>query len=211
MTTLSIRAAGPVVDMEETERLTELVLEKAQAPEVLVLSGSLPKAVKTDIYYSIITEGKKRGIQVILDSDGEPMRLGIEAGPYLIKPNRVELCATVGRDLRGEKAVRVAMEELQQRGAQRVVVTNAKGPALAFDGSRYWRIHPPAIRALNPIGSGDAFTAALVWRLLKGDDLGESCRWGAAAGAANALTPMPGDLDRRQVRKLAPQVRIERI
>ncbi len=56
---LSIRAAGPLVETEETERLTEMLLEKAQAPEVLVLSGSLPKGVKADIYHAIITEGKK--------------------------------------------------------------------------------------------------------------------------------------------------------
>jgi fructose-1-phosphate kinase PfkB-like protein len=64
---------------------------------------------------------------------------------------------------------------------------------------------------VNPIGSGDAFTAGVVWRLLRGDDLGEACRWGAAAGAANALTPQPGELNRKDVTRLAKEVRVWRI
>ncbi len=53
---------------------------------------------------------------------------------------------------------------------------------------------------------GDAFTAALVWRLLRGEDLGEACRWAVAAGAANALTLMPGELEPMEVERLVKNV-----
>jgi sugar/nucleoside kinase (ribokinase family) len=65
------------------------------------------------------------------------------------------------------------------------------------------------VKAVNPIGSGDAFTAALVWRLLRGEGLGEACRWAAAAGAANALTLMPGEVEGAEVERLAGSVRVE--
>ena len=97
------------------------------------------------------------------------------------------------------------------RAAQRVVVTAGKNPALAFDGENFWRIISPQIKAVNPIGSGDAFAAAMVSRLLRGDDLGEACRWGAAAGAANALTPMPGELNRDDVDRLITGAGVQRI
>jgi fructose-1-phosphate kinase PfkB-like protein len=64
---------------------------------------------------------------------------------------------------------------------------------------------------VSPIGSGDAFTGALVWRLLRGDDLGEACRWAAAAGAANALTLMSGEMDRADVDRLVREVEVHRI
>ena len=73
------------------------------------------------------------------------------------------------------------------------------------------RVESPAIEAVNPIGSGDAFTAGLVWRLVRGNDLGESCRWASAAGAANALNVMAGELDRNDVESLARKVKVERI
>jgi fructose-1-phosphate kinase PfkB-like protein len=127
----------------------------------------------------------------------------------LIKPNRSELAATVGHDLEDEPALVGSMREVQQRGAERVVVTAGPQPALALEGAKVWRISPPAITAVNPIGSGDSFTAGLVWRLLRGDELGEAVRWGAAAGAANALSAMPGELELADVNRLAAQVLVE--
>jgi tagatose 6-phosphate kinase len=64
---------------------------------------------------------------------------------------------------------------------------------------------------VNPIGSGDAFTAGLVASLLRGDDLGEACRWGAATGAANALTIMAGDVRREDVQRLVQGVKLDLI
>jgi tagatose 6-phosphate kinase len=90
-------------------------------------------------------------------------------------------------------------------------VTAGSEPALAFDGKNFRRIITPRIKVVNPIGSGDAFTAGVVLRLLRGDDLGEACRWGAAAGAANALTPMPGELNRKDVTLLAKEVRVQTV
>ena len=80
---------------------------------------------------------------------------------------------------------------------------------MAFDGRRAWQILPPRIVAVNPIGSGDAVTAALVWRLLRGDDLGEACRWAAAAGAANALTMLAGEVDLEVVERLVSEARVK--
>jgi len=60
------------------------------------------------------------------------------------------------------------------------------------------------------LGSGDAFTASLVWRLLRGDDLGEASRWGTAAGTANALTLMPGEVNLADVERLVNEVEVER-
>ena len=92
-----------------------------------------------------------------------------------------------------------------------MVVTAGKDPTLAFDGKRFWKVLAPRIDAVNPIGSGDAFAAGLVWRLLRGEDLGEACRWAAAVGAANALTPMAGEVYQDDVNRLAGQVNVERL
>jgi tagatose 6-phosphate kinase len=121
------------------------------------------------------------------------------------------LAATVQRSLGDESAVIQAMREVRQRGARRVVVTAGKEPALALDEDRLWRIRSPRISPINPIGSGDAFTAGLVWRLLLGENLGDACHWAAAAGAANALSPMPGELARQEVERLAEEVKVDLI
>ena len=81
---------------------------------------------------------------------------------------------------------------------------------MAFDRGTLWRVSGPTVAVVNPIGSGDAFTAALVWRLARGDDLGDACRWATAAGAANVLTLQAGEVDPAEVHRLADKVGIER-
>jgi fructose-1-phosphate kinase PfkB-like protein len=48
-----------------------------------------------------------------------------------------------------------------------------------------------------------------VWRVLRGEDLGNACRWASAVGAANALTAMAGEVEREAVTRLAPEVRVQ--
>ena len=128
-----------------------------------------------------------------------------------MKPNVQELEATVGRRLSGVSELMEAMRELTHRGAKRVVVTAGKGAVLAFDGVYSWKIEPPSVKVVNPIGSGDAFTAGLVRSLVRGDDLGEACRWGAAAGTANALTLLAGEVALADVDRLAREVQVQTV
>ena len=173
------------------------------------MSGTITPGGPSDLFFRGAQMAHDAGALSVVDAQGPALIEALMAGPGLVKPNRGELAATVGRDLKDEAAVRSAMRELGERGAQRVVVTAGKEPALAFDGRAFWRISAPRITAINPIGSGDAFTAGLVWRLLRGDDLGEACRWAAAAGTANALTLMAGEVDPEEVERLLREVKLE--
>ena len=177
----------------------------------VVMSGTIASGGPANLYYDCTLLAEKAGAISVVDAQGAALTEALKAKPGLVKPNRPELAATVGRALKSATDVMRAMRELHERGAQRVVVTAGPEPALAFDGRIFLRIVTPRILVVNPIGSGDAFTAGVVWRMLRGDDLGEACRWGAAAGAANALTPMPGELNRKDVTRLAEEVRVRRI
>jgi tagatose 6-phosphate kinase len=174
----------------------------------VVMSGSIVSGCPATLYRDCTRLAEKAGALSVVDAQVTALAEALKAKPGLVKPNRVELAATVGRPLKSEADVMRAMRELRERGAQQVIVTAGREPALASDGKNFWRIITPRIRAVNPIGSGDAFTAGVVWRLLRGDDLGEACRWGAAAGAANALTPMPGELNRKDVERLVKEVQV---
>ena len=176
-----------------------------------VMSGTIASGGPATLYYHCTRLAENAGAISVVDAQGAALTEALKAKPGLVKPNRPELAATAGRELKSEADVMRAMRELCERGAQRVIVTAGRQPALAFDGKIFRRIITPRIRVVNPIGSGDAFTAGVVWRLLRGDDLGEACRWGAAAGAANALTPQPGELNRKDVTWLAKEVRVQRV
>ncbi len=195
-------------DYEELARIVQNRIPKCRA---VVMSGTLTPGAPADFYLRCARMATESGALSIVDAQGPALIEALKAAPYLVKPNLSELAATLGRELRDESAVLSAMRDLRDRGAQRVVITAGREPVLAFDGRTSWRIRSPRITALNPIGSGDAFTAALVWRLLRGEDLGQSCRWADAAGAANALTIMAGEVNLNDVQQLLREVALERI
>ena len=193
------------------EQLLSIVRKRAKGCGALVMSGTITPGGPKEFYRHCTQTAREAGAIPVVDAQGPVLLETLKARPGLVKPNRSELATTVGRKLEDENAVISAMREMHDRGAQRVVVTAGKHPTLAFNGATVWRVESPQVKAVNPIGSGDAFTAGLVWRLVQGDDLGESCRWAAAAGAANALTLMAGELDKKDVERLAGKVKAERI
>jgi tagatose 6-phosphate kinase len=191
------------------EELMRVIRRRMKGCRAVVMSGTITPGGPADLYFHGTQMAHEAGAMSVVDAQGAPLLEALRAKPALVKPNRAELAATLGRELKDEAAVRSAMRELCERGAQRVVVTAGKDPALAFEGRSWWRVHPPRIDATNPIGSGDAFAAGLVWRLLRGEDLGQACRWASATGAANALTALAGEVRRHDVDRLVKEVRVE--
>jgi 1-phosphofructokinase family hexose kinase len=212
------QASGEVTELVEEsapvpaasfDDLLNLVRRRVRGCRALVLSGTIATGGPVVFYRECVRLARDAGAWSVVDAQGAALMETLPASPSLVKPNRHELAQTLGHEISTEEDLLTAIRLLHERGAQRVVVTAGRDGALASDGARAWRISAPRISALNSIGSGDSFTAAMVWRLLAGDDLGEACRWGAAAGAANALTLMPGDLDPAQLHHLASHVRLD--
>ena len=169
----------PASAYEELKRAIERSITDCTA---VVMSGTITPGGPTDLYAWCTERANTAGAISVVDAQGAALLEALKAKPGLIKPNRTELAATVNRELRDDAAVLAAIRELHARGARHIVITAGKDPILAFDGVHPWRIISPQIKPMNPIGSGDSFTAGLVWRLVHGDHLGEACRWGAAAG-----------------------------
>ena len=191
------------------EKLMQIIRRRVKGCRAVVMSGTITTGGPKDLYFHGTQLAHEAGALPVVDAQGAALVEALSAKPGLVKPNRAELAATVRHELKDEPAVMSAMRELVERGAQRVVVTAGKEPTLAFDGRCLWRIRAPRVDAVNPIGSGDAFTAGLLWRLLRGEDLGEACRWASAAGTANALTMMAGEVHLHDVERLVPEVNVE--
>jgi tagatose 6-phosphate kinase len=205
-----VEESQPVADIAY-RKLFQLIKRRVHDCRAVVMSGTITPGGPVDFYYRCTRIARHAGALPVVDAQGAVLIESLQARPGLVKPNRAELATTVGRKLETESALIRAMRELHERGAERVVVTAGREPALAFDGKTCWKVISPRVRAVNPIGSGDAFTAAMVWRLTRGEDLGEACRWASASGAANALSAMPGEVNRQDVERLAQKARAERI
>jgi tagatose 6-phosphate kinase len=58
------------------------------------------------------------------------------------------------------------------------------------------------VTVVSPIGSGDATAAGIMAGLADGMDVPTACKLGVACGAANAMTPLAGHVERADVERL---------
>lgn len=174
---------------------------------IVVLSGSLPPGADPGFYRRVIEMAHRHKLPVLLDGRGEPLQRALPLGGFIAKFNRAELAETVGSPLRTDTAFKKAMRQVcPANGA--ICITMGKHGAAAFDGENYCRISTPTVRAVNPIGSGDAFAAGLAAVLEKGGTFAEGCKLGSACGAANALTARAGTVDSAVVQRLRKKVKV---
>lgn len=199
------------VESKAWDRLLETVDAHLWQAEVLVLSGSLPPESPRDFYARCTRMARVAGVPVVLDTRGEPLREALGEKPTVVKPNRLELKETVSINLDSDDDLRAAIRELIARGPKWAVITDGPRDAIASDGETFWRITPPPIRAINPIGSGDAFAAGIAIALLREEDLPNACRRGAACGAANALSSPAGHGRKEDVERLLNEIRVAAI
>ncbi|MHB9753681.1 ribokinase [Streptomyces sp. BYX5S] len=74
--------------------------------------------------------------------------------------------------------------QLLALGPRSVVVTLGSEGALVADASGAQRVPAVKVKAVDTTGAGDAFTAALAWRLGTGEPLADAAAYAAKVGAA---------------------------
>jgi len=179
---------GPVVGAAEFAGFLDDYREALAGADAVVLSGSLPPGLPDGTYATLIA-ASGAGVPAVLDAHGEALRLGVTAGPAIVKPNLAELTALSPR----QPTVAAAARELLDSGAQAVVVTLGHDGLLAVTGEGCWRARPPAAVAGNATGAGDAVAAALAHGLVLGRPWDERLRHAVALGAATAAAPVAGE------------------
>jgi tagatose 6-phosphate kinase len=210
-TMTEIYEKGRPVSAPELDSFYSLLDEWLPKVEMVTLSGSLPPGVPANFYANVIRQARERGVRAVLDSSGEPLRLGLEEGqPAFLKCNRSELAGLVNQPLEGlEDLKRVSMQLAEHWGIT-VVVTLGGAGAIAAEPGRAWLAQAPVIEAVSAVGSGDSFLAGLVSGLTagKGSSLADALPLAVAAGSANALHIGAGCLRLADVEMLLDQVRV---
>jgi 1-phosphofructokinase len=207
----SFYGPGPTVPADALASLEGLIHFWLQAGRVLVLAGSVPPGVPHDVYAHLTRAARERGVMVFLDADAEALRLGLEARPFLIKPNVEEAERLLGRPLPDDDAVIAGAHELSARGVDTVIVSMGGRGAVCVQRGSAWRIQPPRIERKSTVGSGDAMVAGMAVALARGEDLESALRLGTAAGAATAMTSGTALGTAEDVTRLVAEVRIEAI
>lgn len=156
----------------------------AAAGSVIILSGSLPPAAPADFYARAVARFKAAGCTVVLDASGEAMRLALEAGPDLIKPNAEECEALVGFVPVAPDDFLRATELLRKKAAH--VIISDGGSGAWFDGSF---VPAPHVDVVDTTAAGDTLLAEYCWRVWGCRQAKDAARWAVAAGSAACTMP----------------------
>ncbi|MHB0912814.1 MAG: 1-phosphofructokinase [Armatimonadota bacterium] len=206
----TLNAPGPAITDAELAELFERARAAAKSASIVVFGGSVTEGVPKDVYQKLVAEVRAAGALPVLDSDGEPMKLGLQSHPFMIKPNRDEVARLTGIEIACDADAVRAAKALSAQAEIVVISLGARGAvALTSDGA--WKAVPPDVAVVSTVGSGDSMVAGILSVLERGGPMDEALALGSAAGAATAMTDGTGICKREQVLALLGGVKVERL
>lgn len=210
-TTTAVFDPSPEIFPEEVDRLVELCKKYLAKSLWVVCAGSSPSPSAENVFRKIITEANRRGVCSVLDSYGPVFSSALEAIPTFVKVNRQEFEQAFGVALNDDLDFQKGLQMLLERGVQYTVITNGAQAAYAAIKEHFWKITPPEIHSVNPVGSGDAMTAGILYGFLQGWKFERCLVWGVAAGAANAQVWQVAKASPEEVQRLSERVLVKRL
>ena len=207
-----INERGPAVTAQEVELFSDKLLYLARGAQICVFAGSLPRRVEPTLYADLIRELRKIGVTTVLDSEGEPLRLGTRAGPNVVSPNELEAEELVGNEFADDEDRLIAVREMTELGAREAIMTADDGGfAMVTEegGSQLYRLRVDPLEAYSAVGSGDAFLAGYVAARYTGRPPAECLRFGVACGAESTQHIGAGVIDPREAERLESEIAIE--
>ena len=212
-----VNERGPEVSPRELELFRDKLLYLAQGASMCVFAGSLPRGVEASVYGDLITEVRRLGVTTVLDTEGDPMRLGVRAEPSVVSPNELEAEELVGHEFNDDTDRAEAVVEMTRLGAREAIMTMADGCyARVLDNGdngapSVWRVSVEEQEARSTIGAGDAFLAGYVATRYGGSSAVESLRFAVACGAESTQHFGAGVIDPGRVERLLSEVQAERL
>ncbi len=182
------------VTTDEREAFVAAVAATLRGAELLIISGSVPDLGMDDVYRRMADAAAAAGVPCWIDSYGKPMMAALAGAnpPTLTKPNKQEYT--------GDPQPWLAARELH--------LTDGGGQVTVRAPEGRWRVVPPAVSEVNPIGSGDCWLAGYAHGRLSGWDLPRSLAWAAAAGAANACRVEVARIGPEDIKPLVDRVQV---
>jgi len=193
----------PLAKIDELRQHVPAIIRKYQA---VTLSGSLPPGVPSDFYADLIEIARKENVLTFLDTSGDALRAGVEAGPFFVKPNETEAKSLLGLRLTDALDFAQAATEISKRYKTNVLLSLGANGAVAARGQEVFALKNPGVEAKSAVGSGDCMLAGLTYGVLHGYSFEEAIACGVAAGSANTLTIGAGQFKIEDFERLRSQV-----
>ncbi len=182
-----INGQGPQIPESAINALYEK-LDGLQDGDTLVLAGSIPSTLPSDIYEKILARLSLKKIKTVVDATKDLLLNVLKYKPFLIKPNNHELGEMFGVELKTDEEIIVYAKKLREMGAENVLISMAGDGAVLVD--EHDEIHKCGVckgKVKNSVGAGDSMVAGFIAGSAKGD-YDYALKLGTATGGATAFS-----------------------
>ncbi|MEY8458554.1 tagatose-6-phosphate kinase [Lactococcus ileimucosae] len=203
---------GPRILREEAKDFIDNFKAMLAEVEAIAISGSLPDGLQETFYSDLIAIANKQEKAVVLDCSGSTLEAVLKNShkPSVIKPNLEELTDLLGKEVTLEN-IKDSLQDRIFDGIEWIAVSLGKEGAFAKVSGEFYRVKIPKIDVVNPVGSGDATVAGLVYGISQNETVGNTLKRANVCGMLNAQEAKTGHINKANYQALFDQLKVEKI
>lgn len=173
-----VNEPGPTVGAADLAAVEAAIIDAIASGDIgaVVMAGSLPQGADAAIYARWVTRiaGRDGAPPVLVDASDAALAAAVAAGPFLVKPNRVEAETLLGWPISDRAAAAEAARDIVRRGPRAVLMSLGADGAVAALDDAVTEIDPQPIRTgdgrlTSTVGAGDAMVARIAGGLVESD------------------------------------------
>ena len=202
---------GFTVTEEQFQGFLKKFRNLVKQADVIAMSGSVPKGLDGSAYQRLVEICREEKRNVILDTSGALLTMGIEAKPTMIKPNLDEIRMLTGMSCDSLEEMIEAAKQIHEGGVEIVAVSlGAEGSFVVCEEGIY-QAQVPKIDAVNTVGCGDSMIAGFAVGMSQKISVEGSLRLASAISAAAALREETGFFVKEDMERIFKEVKITKL
>ena len=200
---------GYQISAEDWQKFVASSLDYCKDFDIVAVCGSLPRGVTPQQFADWLSQLHHAGVKVVLDTSNQALTAGLQANPWLVKPNHRELEAWVGHSLPTLEDIIAAAKKLKAQGIANVVISmGAKGSLWLSDNGVVQAQPPKCENVVSTVGAGDSMVAGLIYGVVQHLSPQETLAFASAVSAFAVSQSNVGVSDRALLDPILKQVNI---
>ncbi|MGL4790046.1 MAG: 1-phosphofructokinase, partial [Anaerotignaceae bacterium] len=182
-----LNAQGPNIDEKALLELYKK-LDKLKDGDTLVLAGSIPNTMPSNIYEKILAYLQNIQLKVVVDATGDLLKNILKFKPFLVKPNQQELGELFNTTINTHEEIIIYANKLKELGAINVIVSMAEEGSILVD--EFGKVHTCKAcsgTVKNSVGAGDSMVAGFIVGSME-KDYTHALKLATASGGATAFS-----------------------
>ncbi len=203
-----INFPGIQVTEADIEAFEATLQRLAQDHDYFVLAGSLPQGISPQRCAGWIAQLRSMNKKVLFDSSRDALLAGLDAKPWLIKPNDEELSQWCGRKLTTLTDCQQAAAKLAQKQIENIVISMGAEGVMWLHENQWLHAKPPKMQVVSTVGAGDTLVAGLCWGHMQHMEKESLLRFATALSALAVTQVGVGLGDWEQLNTLQQQIQV---